>query len=76
MAELTAVLKKSMDIIEDYFLKDKPFIGGDQISIAGLDNSYCTYHVYVCSYVAPMLILHVPCLCIVMCPQTFNSCVR
>ena len=35
MAKCTATLKKSMGIIEDYFLKDKKFTGGDQISIAG-----------------------------------------
>ena len=28
--------KKSKDMIENYFLKDKKFIGGDEISIADL----------------------------------------
>lgn len=43
VAECTAVLKKSLDIIEDYFLKDKPFIGGDEISIAGTSQMYSVH---------------------------------
>lgn len=35
VAECTAILKKSLDILENYFLKDKQFVTGDQISIAG-----------------------------------------
>ena len=33
------MLKKALDTIEDYFLKDKPFIAGDKIFIAG-ENSH------------------------------------
>lgn len=36
VAELTGTLKRSVDIVENYFLKDKKFVGGDQISIADL----------------------------------------
>lgn len=32
-----ATLKASLDIIENYFLKDKKFIAGDEISIADLE---------------------------------------
>lgn len=37
VAELTAILKKSLEVIDTYFLKDKKFIGGEQISIADLE---------------------------------------
>ena len=33
---LEGTLKKSKDMMENYFLKDKKFIGGDQICIADL----------------------------------------
>ena len=36
MKELEGTLKKSKDMIENYFLKDRKFIGGDEISIADL----------------------------------------
>ncbi len=35
-AEGIKTLKNSLDIIENYFLKDKKFIAGDEISIADL----------------------------------------
>ena len=35
-AELREKLRKSLDIIETYFLKDRKFIAGDEISIADL----------------------------------------
>lgn len=34
--ETRETLTKSLDIVESYFLKDKKFVGGDQISIADL----------------------------------------
>ena len=34
--ELEGILKKSKDMMENYFLKDRKFIGGDEISIADL----------------------------------------
>ena len=38
VAETTAILKKSLDIVENYFLKDGKFIGGmDEISIADVE---------------------------------------
>lgn len=36
-AETLVTLKKSLNIIETYFLKDKKFVAGDQISIADLE---------------------------------------
>ena len=36
-AETRGKLKASLDIIENYFLKDKKFIAGDEISIADLE---------------------------------------
>ena len=36
IAETTANLKNALDVIENYFLKDKRFVGGDEISIADL----------------------------------------
>lgn len=35
-AETLSILRASLDIIESYFLKDKKFIAGDEISIADL----------------------------------------
>ena len=35
-SESLATLRNSLDIIENYFLKDKKFIAGDEISIADL----------------------------------------
>ena len=35
-AELREKLRKSLDIIENYFLKDRKFVAGDQVSIADL----------------------------------------
>lgn len=36
IAETKANLKNALDVIENYFLKDKKFVGGDEISIADL----------------------------------------
>jgi glutathione S-transferase len=36
-AESLVTLKASLNIIESYFLKDRKFIGGDEISIADLE---------------------------------------
>ncbi len=36
VAELTRTLKKSLDIIENYFLKDRNYVAGDEMSIADL----------------------------------------
>ena len=36
MKELEGVLKKTQDMMENYFLKDRKFIGGDEICIADL----------------------------------------
>lgn len=33
-AELRGILKKSLDVVENHFLKDRKFVGGDEISIA------------------------------------------
>ena len=37
VAELTAILRKSLEVMENYFLKDKKFIAGSEISIADLE---------------------------------------
>ena len=36
-SESLKTLRNSLDIIENYFLKDKKFIGGEEISIADLE---------------------------------------
>lgn len=36
VAETTGILKQALDIIENYFLKDRQFVAGDEISIADL----------------------------------------
>ena len=37
VAERTEILKDSLDMIENYFLKDKKFVAGEEISIADLE---------------------------------------
>ncbi len=36
VAETTGILKQALDIVENYFLKDRKFVAGDEISIADL----------------------------------------
>ena len=52
MKELEGSLKKSQDMMENYFLKDKKFIGGDEICIADL-QAVCEFTEFWMMYIDP-----------------------